>query len=333
MMRGLPLENDMRLPRRRFLRLAAGALALPAVSRLARAETYPSRAVHLQVGYSAGSASDVIARLMAQWLSEHLGQPFITENRPGAATNLAAENVVNATADGYTLLLATSTNAVNATLYQNLKFDFSTDLVPSALIDLVPYVLEITPSLPAKTLPEFIAYAKANPGKINMASNGVGSGPHVAGELFKMMAGVDLVHVPYTGNPYADLIAGQVQSMFSPIPASISYVRSGQLRALAVGSTKRIDVLPDVPTVAEFVPGYDASGWHGIGAPKNTPPDVIAAVNKTVNAGLADAAFKQKLSDLGGIAAPMTPQEFGKFIADETDKWAKVNKFANITAE
>jgi tripartite-type tricarboxylate transporter receptor subunit TctC len=333
MMRGLPLENDMRLPRRRFLRLAAGALALPAVSRLARAETYPSRAVHLQVGYSAGSASDVIARLMAQWLSEHLGQPFITENRPGAATNLAAENVANATPDGYTLLLASSTNAVNATLYHNLKFDFSTDLVPSALIDLVPYVLEITPSLPVKTLPEFIAYAKANPGKINMASNGVGSGPHVAGELFKMMTGVDLVHVPYTGNPYADLISGQVQSMFSPIPASISYVRSGQLRALAVGSTKRIDVLPDVPTVAEFVPGYDASGWHGICAPKNTSADIVAAVNKTVNAGLADAAFKQKLSDLGGIAAPMTPQEFGKFIADETDKWAKVNKFANITAE
>ena len=323
----------MRLPRRRFLRLAAGALALPAVSRPAHAETYPSRAVHLQVGYSAGSASDVIARLMAQWLSEHLGQPFITENRPGAATNLAAENVAHATPDGYTLLLASSTNAVNATLYHNLKFDFSTDLVPSALIDLVPYVLEITPSLPVKTLPEFIAYAKANPGKINMASNGVGSGPHVAGELFKMMTGVDLVHVPYTGNPYADLISGQVQSMFSPIPASISYVRSGQLRALAVGSTKRIDVLPDVPTVAEFVPGYDASGWHGICAPKNTSADIVAAVNKTVNAGLADAAFKQKLSDLGGIAAPMTPQEFGKFIADETDKWAKVNKFANITAE
>jgi tripartite-type tricarboxylate transporter receptor subunit TctC len=333
MMRGPSLENAMRLPRRRFLQLATSALALPAAPRLARADTYPSRAVHVQVGYSAGSASDVIARLMAQWLGEHLGQPFITENRPGAATNLAAENIANATPDGYTLLLASSTNAVNTTLYHNLKFDFSTDLVPAALIDLVPYVLEITPSLPAKTLPEFIAYAKANPGKINMASNGVGSGPHVAGELFKMMTGVDLVHVPYTGNPYADLISGQVQSMFSPIPASISYVRSGQLRALAVGSTKRIDVLPDVPTVSEFVPGYDASGWHGICAPKNTSADIITAVNKTVNAGLADATFKQKLSDLGGIAAPMTPQEFGKFIADETDKWAKVNKFANITAE
>jgi tripartite-type tricarboxylate transporter receptor subunit TctC len=310
-----------------------GALALPAVPRLARAQTYPSRAVHLQVGFAAGSASDVIARLTAQWLSERLGQPFITENRPGAATNLAAENVVNAVADGYTLLLATSTNAVNATLYHNLKFVFSTDLAPVALIDQVPYVLEVTPSLPAKTLSEFIAYAKANPGKINMASNGVGSGPHVAGELFKMMAGVDLVHVPYTGNPYADLIGGQVQSMFSPIPASIGYVRSGQLRALAVGSTARIAVLPDVPTVAEVLPGYDASGWHGICAPKNTSADIIAAVNKAVNAGLADAAFKQKLADLGGIAAPMTPEEFGKFIADETDKWAKVNKFANITAD
>jgi tripartite-type tricarboxylate transporter receptor subunit TctC len=323
----------MTLSRRIFLSLATGAVVSPAALRRASAQAYPSRPVRLLIGFSAGSASDVIARLMAQWLSEHLGQPVVAENRPGAATNLAAENVVNATADGYTLLLATSTNAVNATLYQNLKFDFATDIAPVALIDLVPYVLEVTPSLPVKTLAEFIAYAKANPGKINMASNGVGSGPHVAGELFKMMAGVDLVHVPYTGNPYADLIAGQVQSMFSPIPASIGYVRSGQLRPLAVGTTERIAILPDVPTVAEVLPGYDASGWHGIGAPKNTPPDVIAAVNKTVNAGLADAAFKQKLADLGGIAAPMTSEGFGKFIADETAKWAKVNKFANIKAE
>src|ERR1700735_2635287 len=238
---------------------------------------------------------------MAQWLSEHLGQPFITENRPGAATNLAAENVANATPDGYTLLLASSTNAVNATLYHNLKFDFSTDLVPVAGIDLVPYVLEITPSLPAETLPEFIAYAKANPGKINMASNGIGSGPHVAGELFQMMAGVKLVHVPYTGNPYADLIGGQIQVMFSPIPASIGYVRSGQLRPLAVGTTTRIAVLPDVPTVAEFLRGYDASGWHGIGVPKNTPGDIVESLNKAVNADLADGAFKAKLADLGGM--------------------------------
>jgi tripartite-type tricarboxylate transporter receptor subunit TctC len=323
----------MRFARRQFLHLATGALALPAASRLAVADTYPARAVHLQVGFAAGSASDIIARLTAQRLSEQLGQAFVTENRPGAATNLAAENVVRAPADGYTLLLATSTNAVNATLYQNLNFNFSADIAPVALIDLVPYVLEVTPSLPAKTLPEFIAYAKANPGKINMASNGVGSGPHVAGELFKMMAGVDLVHVPYTGNPYSDLISGQVQSMFSPIPASIAYVRSGPLRPLAVGSTARIAVLPDVPTVAEVLPGYDASGWHGIGAPKNTPPDIIAAVNKAVNAGLADAAFTQKLADLGGVPTPMTPQGFAKFIADEIDKWAKVNKFANIKAD
>jgi tripartite-type tricarboxylate transporter receptor subunit TctC len=323
----------MRFPRRHILQLAASALALPAAARLARADTYPSRPVHLIVGFSAGSASDVIARLTAQWLGEHLGQPVVTENRAGAATNLAAENVVNATADGYSLLLATSTNAVNSTLYQHLKFNFSTDIAPVALIDLVPYVLEVTPSLPAKTLPEFIAYAKANPGKINYASNGIGSGPHVACELFKMMAGVDLLHVPYTGNPYADLIAGQVQAMFSPIPASIAYVRSNQLRPLAVGSTKRLAVLPDVPTVAETLPGYDASGWHGIGAPKATPPDIVAAVNKAVNDGLADAAFAKKLADLGSIAAPMTPAQFEKFIADETDKWAKVNKFANIKAD
>jgi tripartite-type tricarboxylate transporter receptor subunit TctC len=323
----------MRFPRRRFLQLSAGALTLTALPRLARADTYPSRPVHLQVGFSPGSATDVIGRLMAQWLSEKLGQPFIVENRPGAATNLAAENVVNATADGYTLLLTTSTNAVNTTLYQNLKFNFSTDIAPVALIDLVPYMLEVTPSLPAKTLPEFIAYAKANPGKINYASNGVGSGPHVAGELFKMMAGVDLVHVPYTGNPYADLMAGQVQAMFSPLAASIAYVRSGQLRPLAVGNAKRLAVLPDVPTVAETLPGYDASGWHGIGAPKSTTPDIVAAVNKAVNEGLADSAFAKRLADLGSVTVPMTPDGFKKFIAEETDKWAKVNKFANIKAD
>jgi tripartite-type tricarboxylate transporter receptor subunit TctC len=323
----------MKPSRRIFLSLAAGAAVLPAASRLALAQAYPVRPVRLLVGFSAGSASDIIARLAAQRLSEQLGQPVVVENRPGAATNLAAEAVARATADGYTLLLATSTNAVNATLYKNLSFNFSADIVPVACIDLVPYVLEVTPSLPAKTLPEFIAYAKANPGKINMASNGVGSGPHVAGELFKMMANVDLVHVPYTGNPYSDLIGGQVQAMFSPIPASIGYVRSSQLRPLAVGTTTRIAVLPDVPTVAEFLPGYDASGWHGIGAPKNTPADIVERLNKAINADLADAAFKGKLADLGGVPAPMTPAEFGKFIADETTKWAKVNTFANIKVE
>jgi tripartite-type tricarboxylate transporter receptor subunit TctC len=323
----------VRVFRRNFLSLAAGAAALSTASRLALAQAYPARPVRLLVGFSAGSASDIIARLAAQRLSEQLGQPVVVENRPGAATNLAAEAVVRATADGYTLLLATSTNAVNATLYKNLSFNFSADIVPVALIDLVPYVLEVTPSLPAKTLPEFIAYAKANPGKVNMASNGVGSGPHVAGELFKMMANVDLIHVPYTGNPYADLIGGQVQMMFSPIPASIGYVRSGQLRPLAVGTTTRIAVLPDVPTMAEFLPGYDASGWHGIGAPKNTPADIVESLNKAINADLADATFKGKLADLGSVAAPMTPAEFGKFIADETTKWAKVNSFAGIKAD
>jgi tripartite-type tricarboxylate transporter receptor subunit TctC len=323
----------MKPSRRSFLSLATSAAVLFTASRVALAQAYPTRPVRLLVGFSAGSASDIIARLIAQKLSEQLGQPVVVENRPGAATNLAAEAVVRAPADGYTLLLATSTNAVNTTLYQHLSFNFSTDIAPVALIDLVPYVLEVTPSLPAKTLPEFIAYAKANPGKINMASNGVGSGPHVAGELFKMMAGVDLVHVPYTGNPYSDLIGGQVQVMFSPIPASIGYVRSGQLRPLAVGTTTRIAVLPDVPTVAEVLPGYDASGWHGIGAPKNTPPDIVESLNKAVGTDLADTAFKGKLADLGGVPMPMTPTEFGKFIADETAKWAKVNTFANIKAE
>jgi tripartite-type tricarboxylate transporter receptor subunit TctC len=323
----------MTLSRRIFLSLATSAAALPTASRLALAQSYPARAVHLLVGFAAGSASDIIARLIAQKLSEQLGQPVVVENRPGAGTNIAAEAVTRAPADGYTLLLATSTNAVNTTLYQHLSFNFSTDIAPVACIDLVPYVLEVTPSFPAKTLPEFIAYAKANPGKINMASNGIGSGPHVAGELFKMMAGVDLVHVPYTGNPYSDLIGGQVEVMFSPIPASIGYVRSGQLRPLAVGTTTRIAVLPDVPTVAEVLPGYDASGWHGIGAPKNTPPDIVESLNKAVGTDLADTAFKGKLADLGGVPMPMTPTEFGKFIADETAKWAKVNTFANIKAE
>ena len=323
----------MYLSRRTLLSLATGAAALPAASRLALAQAYPTRAVHLLVGFAAGSASDIIARLIAQKLSEQLGQPVVVENRPGAGTNIAAEAVTRAPADGYTLLLATSTNAVNTTLYQHLSFNFSTDIAPVALIDLVPYVLEVTPALPAKTLAEFIAYARANPGKINMASNGIGSGPHVAGELFKMMAGVDLVHVPYTGNPYSDLIGGQVQVMFSPIPASIGYVRSGQLRPLAVGSTARIAILPDVPTVAEFLPGYDAGGWHGIGAPKAMPSDIVESLNKAVNADLADAAFKAKISDLGGVPTAMTAAAFGTFIADETDKWAKVNKFANIKAE
>jgi len=323
----------MKLPRRQFLQLAAGAAALPAASPVARAEAYPSRPVRVIVGFPAGSASDVVARLTGQGLSERLGQQFVVENHPGAGTNLAAEAVVRAPPDGYTLLLSTSTNAVNATLYRHLNFDFMRDIVPVATMDQTPYVMEVTLLLPPKTLPEFIAYAKANPGKVNMASNGIGSGPHVAGELFKMMAGVDLVHVPYTGNVYPDLIGGQVQVMFSPIPASIGFVRAGQLRPLAVGTAKRLTILPDVPTVAEIVPGYEASGWHGIGAPAKTPAEIVDKLNAEINALLANATFKERLADLGGLQMVMSPAEFGKFTMAEIDKWAKVIKFADIKSE
>jgi tripartite-type tricarboxylate transporter receptor subunit TctC len=320
----------MKFSRRGFLRATSGAAVLQAGSSMAVAQSYPSRPVHVLVGYAAGSASDIVARLMAQQLSQQLGQQFVVENRPGAATNLAAEDVSRATPDGYTLLLASSANTVNATLYKNLNFNLATDLIPVASIDLVPYVLEITPSLPAKTLPEFIAYAKANPGKINMASNGIGSGPHVAGELFQMMAGVKLVHVPYTGNPYADLIAGQIQMMFSPIPASIGYIKSGQLRSLAVGTPERLAILPEIPAVAETLPGYDASGWHGLMVPKGVPAQIVEAINEAAMADLADPVFKSKLADLGGIPMPMTPAAFGKFITADIEKWAKVIKFADI---
>jgi tripartite-type tricarboxylate transporter receptor subunit TctC len=323
----------VKLPRRNFLQLAAGAAAIAAASRSAGAESYPSRPVRIIVGFPAGSASDVVARLTGQALADRLGQQFIVENHPGAGTNLAAEAVVHAAPDGYTLLLSTSTNAVNVTLYQHLSFNFMRDVVPVASIDQTPYVFEANLSMPVKTLPEFIAYAKANPGKINMASNGIGSGPHVAGELFKMMAGLDLVHVPYTGNVYPDLIGGQVQVMFSPIPASIGFVRAGQLRPLAVGAAKRLAILPDVPTVAESVPGYEASGWHGISAPANTPADVVEKLNTSVNALLADPKFKERLADLGGLQMALSPTEFGKFTADEIDKWAKVIKFADIKSE
>jgi tripartite-type tricarboxylate transporter receptor subunit TctC len=323
----------MKLSRRKLLHVAAGATALPALPRSAFALDYPTRPVRVIVGFSAGSASDIIARLAAARLSQQLGQQFVVENHTGAATNLAAEYVARAAPDGYTLLLLTSANTVNATLYTNLNFNLRTDIAPVASIDLVPYVMEVTNSLPAKTVPEFIAYAKANPGKINMASNGVGSGPHVAGELFQMMAGVKLVHVPYTGNPYADLIAGQVQMMFSPIPASIAYVRSGQLRPLAVGTPTRIQILPDLPTVAESLPGYDASGWHALAAPKGMPSADIELINKTMLASLGDPVFKAKLADLGSIPMPMNVAEFGKFIADDITKWAKVIKFADIKAD
>lgn len=320
----------MTIPRRHFLKLAAGPAALAAMPRGAMALDYPNRPVRVLVGFSTGSASDIISRLAAQRLTDRLGQRFVVENWAGAATNLAAEDVVRAPADGYTLLLATSTNTVNATLYTNLNFNFATDIVPVGSIDLVPYVLEVTNSLPVKTVPELIAYAKANPGKINMASNGVGSGPHVAGELFQMMAGVELVHVPYTGNPYADLIAGQVQLMFSPIPASIAYVKSGQLRPLAVGTPTRLAIMPDLPTVAEFLTGYDASGWHGIVAPKNTPADIVETLHQAINADLDDAAYRARLADLGSVPMPMTQPQFARYITDDIAKWAKVIKFADI---
>jgi len=323
-------SDALKLPRRNFLHLAAGAVALPAVSRIAWAQTYPTRPVRLIVGFPAASASDIVARLMGQWLSERLGQQFVVENRPGAATNIATEVIVRALSDGYSLLLATSANAINATLYDNLSFNFIRDIAPVASIIRVPYVMEVHPSVPAKTVAEFIAYAKANPGKLNMASNGNGSGPHVAGELFKMMASVDLVHVPYRGNYYPDLLGGQVQILFGPVPSSIGYIQAGQLRALAVTTATRLEVLPDVPTVGEFVPGYEASGWQGIGAPKNTPAEIIDELNKEVNAGLADPKIKTRLADLGGIALAGSPTDFDKFIAAETEKWAKVIRAANI---
>jgi len=323
----------MQLQRRTFLNLAAGAAALAALPRHARADTYPTRPVRIIVGFSAGSASDIIARLMAQYLSQKLGQQFVVENHPGAATNLAAEYVDRAAPDGYTLLLLTSANTVNATLYTKLPFNLRTDIAPVASIDLVPYVMEVTNALPVKSVTEFIAYAKANPGKINMASNGIGSGPHVAGELFQMMAGIKLVHVAYTGNPYADLIAGQVQMMFSPIPASITYVRSKQLRPLAVGTPTRLQIMPDLPTVAETLPGYDASGWHALAAPKGISADIVARISTTVAASLDDPAFKSKLLALGSLPMPMTTAEFGKYIADDITKWAKVIKFADIKAD
>jgi tripartite-type tricarboxylate transporter receptor subunit TctC len=331
----VPLKKGiaMKHTRRLVLHLVAGAAALPALFRVARAQAYPARPVRLIVGFPAGSASDIIARLIGQRLSDRLGQQFIVEDRPGAGTNIAAEDVVRAPADGYTLLLSTSTNAINATLYGNLTFDFSSDIVPVASIDLTPYVMVVNLSVPAKTVAEFIVYAKANPGKINMASNGIGSGPHVAGELFKMMTGVDLVHVPYSGNVYPDLIGGQVQVMFTPLPASIAFIKAGQLRPLAATTAKRLDVLPDLPTVAEFVPGYEAVGWHGIGAPKNTPSEIVDKLNTTINEAVADPTIKSRIVALGDTPFSGSPADFARFTADEIAKWAKVIKFANIKAQ
>ncbi len=327
----------MTFSRSQFLRLAAGAAVLPAASHFGLtntwAQAYPSRPVRIVVGVAAGSANDILARLIGQWLSDRLGQPFIIENRPGAATNIATEAVVRAPADGYTLLMFAPSSAINATLYNKLNFVFVRDIAPVASLVRQTQVMLVHPSVPARTVSEFIAHAKANPGRINMASSGNGTSLHIAGELFKMMAGVDLAHVPYRGGAPAltDLLAGQVQVMF-PVPSSsIEYIRQGTLRPLAVTTATRWEALPNIPTVGEFVPGYEASTWFGIGAPRNTPADIIEKLNKEINAGLVDRKIKARIDDLGGGAFASSPNEFGKLIADETEKWAKVVKFAGIT--
>jgi tripartite-type tricarboxylate transporter receptor subunit TctC len=325
----------VKLPRRHFLHLAAGAAALPAVARIARAQAYPARPVRLIVPLAPGGTSDIVARLMGQWLSERLGQQFVIDNRPGGGSNIGTEAVVRAPADGYTLLLAVAGNAVNATLYDKLNFNFIRDIAPVAGIIRSPYVLVVNPSVPAKSAPEFIAYAKASPRKLNMASPGTGTGAHIAGELFKMMAGVDMVHVPYRGAGPAitDLLSGQVQVYFVTTGASIEYIRAGRLRALAVTTATRSDALPDIPTVGEFVPDYEASAWYGVGAPRNTPVEVIDKLNKEINAGLADPKIKAQLADLSNAPLALSPADFGKLIAEETEKWGKVVKFIGIKAD
>ena len=326
----------MKLPRRRqFLHLAADAAALPVVSRVARAQAYPSRPVRVIVGFTAGSASDIVARLMGQWLSERLGQQFLVENRPGASSNIATDAVVRAPPDGYTFLLVNSSNAINATLYDKLSFVFLRDIVPVAGILRAPLFLVVHPSFPAKTVPEFIAFAKANPGKVTMASPGNGSSPHVSGELFKMMAGIDMTHVPYRGGGQVmtDLIAGQVQVSFIGLTVAIEHIRSGKLRALAVAAATRSDVLPDIPTVSDFVPGYEASAFWGVGAPRNTPAEIIDKLNNEINAALADPQLKARFADLGGTVIAGSPSDFGSFVATETEKWAKVVRFAGIKPE
>jgi len=325
----------MKPPRRKFLRLAAGAAALPAVWRIAGAQTYPSRPVRLVVGFGPGGGQDVTARLIGQWLSEHLGQQFVVENRPGAAGNIAAEAVVKSTADGYTLFLVGVNNAINATLYGKLNFDLIRDIVPVAGIMRVPNVMEVNPSFPAKTVPEFIAYAKANPGKINFGSGGSGTSIHLAAELFKAMTSVEMQHVPYRGGGQflTGLLGGQVQVIFDNLPSSIELIRAGKLHPLAVTTTMRSDALPEIPTVGDFVPGYEASAFFGIGAPKNTPREITERLNRETNVALADPGMKARLADLGGVVLAGSPSDFGRLVADETEKWAKVIRAANIKAE
>jgi tripartite-type tricarboxylate transporter receptor subunit TctC len=325
----------MTFPRRKFLHLAAGAVALPVTARIARAQTYPTRPVRLVVGFPAGGVGDVLARLMGQWLSDRLGQPFVIENRPGAATNIAAEAVVRAAPDGHTVLWITAANAINASLYEKLSFNFIRDITPVASVVRGPGVMEVNPAVPAKTIPEFIAYAKANPGRINLASSGPGTVSHVAGELFKMMAGIDMLHVPYRGAAPAltDLISGQVQVMILPIISSIEHLKAGRLRALGVTTATRLDVVPDIPTVAEFLPGYEVSDWTGIGVPRGTPVEIVDRLNAEINAGLDNPKIKARLSELGSLLMPMSRADFGKMIAAETEKWGKVVTTAGIKPE
>jgi len=322
----------MTFPRRQFLHLAAGVAAFPFVPRMARAQAYPTRPVRIIVGFPAGGPTDIMARLMGQWLSEGFGRQFFIENRPGASNNIATEAVVNARADGYTLLLATTTGPINAAIFDTLNFNFIRDLAPVASISSIPLVIEVNPSVPARTLPEFITYAKVNPGKINYATAGNGTSPHVAGELFKSMAGVDVVHVPYRGSAPAlsDLLGGQVQAMFDPITSSIEHIRAGKLRPLAVTSAARSEALPGVPTVGDFLPGYEASYWCGIVTPRNTPVEIIDKLNEKINAGLADTKMKARFADLGATMLAGSPSDFSKLVVRETEKWAKVVKFAGI---
>ncbi len=323
----------MTLRRRDFLHLSAGAATLPAFSRFAWADTYPSRPGRIVVGFPPGTSSDICARLIGQWLTEKLGQQFVVENRPGAGTNIAAETVVQASPDGYTLLWITQTNAINATLYKSLKFNFMKDIEPVAGVITVPTVMMVNPGVPAKTVAEFIAYAKANPGKINMSSPGIGSANHILGELFNMMAGIKMVHVPYKGSQFPDLISGQVQVTFNPLPSSLGFIKSGKLRALGVTSATRQAVLPDVPAIGETVKGYEGNAWFGVGTPKKTPKDIVDKLNSTINAGLADPTFKKKLEELGGVPMVVAPAAFTKFISDETEKWAKVVQFSGAKVE
>jgi tripartite-type tricarboxylate transporter receptor subunit TctC len=325
----------MKFSRRQLLHLAAGAAVLPTLSRRARAQVYPSRPIRLIVGFPAGGPTDITARVMGQWLSERLGQQCVIENRGGAGSNIAVEATIGAPPDGYTLLIVGATNAINATLYEKLNFNFIRDIAPVAGIIRVPLIMEVHPSVPAKTVAEFIAYAKARPGKINMGSGGIGTTLHVSGELFKMMTGIDMLHVPYrgAGPMLTDLLGGQVQVGFDPMPSSIGYVKAGQLRPLAVTTATRSEALPELPTVGDFVPGYEASTWYGVGAPKTAPAEIIERLNKEINAGLADPKLKARLSDLGGMMLTGSAAEFGAFIVEETEKWAKVVKFSGAKAE